>query len=1077
MLRWVIEASLRNRFLVFFLAAVAIAVSGWAALRLPVDAVPDITNRQVQIDTRAPGLSPEEIEAQVTFPIETAIAGTPGLVLTRSVSRNGFSQVTAIFNDSTDIFFARQQLGERLAAAREALPPDAEPILGPNATGLGEVYWYTVAFGPKPKEAQPGEAGWQPDGTYVTPAGNMLATPVERATYLRTVQDWAIKPRLLTVPGVADIDSTGGFVRQLEVQPDPARLIAYGVTLDDMATALQTSNLGTGAGFIESRGVATIARADSRFRSAEDVEAAVVTTRNGIPISIGDLAKVVPGKEQRSGSASANGEEVVLGIGLMRIGGNSRVVAAALRTKLQEILPSLPPGIVVTTVLDRTKLVDATIGTVASNLSEGALLVIAVLLLTIGNFRAALITALVIPASLLLTATGMVEAGVSANLMSFGALDFGLIIDGTIIIVENSLRHLQEERRRLGRALTGDERQELVARSTYEMIRPSVFGQITILIVYFPVLLLTGVEGKTFHPMAMTVIFALLAAFVLSLTVIPALVVTFLTGEGGEKAGVIVRIAHRVYEPLLDRAFRHRALVLLGAAGLLAAAVPAYLVLGQEFIPSLDEFDFAAETNKIPSASVSQSTEMQRLVERALDALPEVAFVVSKTGTAELATDAVPPSSSDIYIILKPRNEWPHPDEPRASVFARVRETVSRIPGIRYEFSQPIALRFNELIAGVKSDLGIKIFGQDLAEIREIATRVAGVMREVPGAVDVKVEQTVGQPVLTVRPARQAVARYGIKPAEIHNTLVAAVRGRVVGQIYEGTLHYPVLLRFPEGYRASASALETLPVPLPPRQDESLVHSSALTSDMVHKTSFVPLASVAQFDLSDGDAQISRENGTRRVIVTANVRGRDLGSTVKDAQGRLASAIKLPPGTWIEWGGQIEQLQSARQRLVLVVPICFGAILALLYGAVGSWRQAFLIFTGVPFALTGGVFSLLAVGMPFSITAAVGFIALSGVSVLNGLVLATSINALLASGIAADRACRHGAAVRLRPVIMTALVASLGFVPMALATGPGAEVQRPMAVVVIGGLITSTLLTLIILPTLYRALAMRRTGG
>jgi heavy metal efflux system protein len=1069
MLIWLIDASMRNRLFVFLLAGVAVVAGGWAATRLPIDAVPDITNRQVQINTLVPSLSPEEVEAQVTFPVETAIAGTPGLASTRSLSRNGFSQVTAIFRDDVDVYFARQQLNERLIAARETLPAAAEPLLGPNATGLGEVYWWTVSFGPKRQEPRAGSSGWQEDGTYLTPEGEVLATPLERATYLRTLQDWTIRPRLLSLPEVAGVDSSGGYVRQLEVQPDPARLVAYGITLDELAAALEGNNIGTGAGYIETHGAAYIARADSRFRSAEDVANAVVATRNGTPVTVADLARVVPGREQRMGSASANGEEVVLGIGLMRIGGNSRTVAAAIGARLQEILPSLPPDIKVTTVLDRTKLVNATIKTVATNLTEGALLVVAVLFLTIGNLRAALITALVIPLSLLMTATGMVEAGVSANLMSLGALDFGLIVDGTIIIVENALRHLETERRRAERSLTVDERRNIVAHAAYEMIRPSVYGQIIVTIVYVPVLLLTGVEGKTFHPMAVTVIFALASAFVLSLTMIPALVFTLLTGRGGEKEGYVVRAARRIYSPLVDGAFRYRVLVLLGSGLVLAGSILVYLELGQEFIPSLDEFDIAAETNKIASTSVSQSTDMQRVVERALSTLPEVAFVVSKTGTAELATDPVPPSSSDVYIILKPRSEWPHQDASKASLLSQIQATVKLIPGTRYEFSQPIQLRFNELIAGVKSDLAIKVFGDDLLTLRDVAHQVADVVADVRGAVDVKVEQTTGQPVVTLRPDRDAVARYGIKPSEIHETLAAAVRGRVVGQIYQGTLHFPLVLRFPEAFRATPAALGQLPIPLPASaRDNWSVRSAVLAGDLSATTSFVPLSEVARFEVAQSDSQISRENGRRRIVVTANVRNRDLGSTVDDARGHIASTVDLPPGVWIEWGGQIENLQSARQRLMVVVPLCFAAILVLLYGAVRSIRQALVVFTGVPFALTGGVFALWIVGLPFSISAAVGFIALSGVAVLNGLVLASSINTLALGGMDLAEASHQGAVVRFRPVLMTALVASLGFVPMALATGAGAEVQKPLAVVVIGGVITSTALTLIVLPILYR---------
>ena len=795
MLRWLIGASLRNPFIVALLTVVGVFLGGWAAMQLPIDAVPDITNRQVQINTLMPGLSLEEVEAQVTFPIETALAGTPGLVSTRSLSRNGFSQVTAIFRDDTDIYFARQQLTERLSAARETLPSGAEPRLGPNATGLGEVFWWTLSFGPKPSSPRRGP-GWQHDGTYVTPEGDVLATSLEQATYLRTLQDWTIRPRVLDVAGVAGVDSQGGFVRQLEVQPDPGRLIAYGVTLDELATALAGSNIGTGAGYIDSRGTSYLVRADSRFRTPADVARAVVATRGSTPITVGDIAKIVPGREQRTGSASTNGEEVVLGIALMRIGGNSWTVAAAVGARLQEIVPSLPPDIRLMPILDRTKLVNATIRTVATNLAEGALLVIAVLFLTVGNLRAAIVTASVIPLAMLMTMAGMVEAGVSANLMSLGALDFGLIVDGTIIIVENALRHLNDEQRRLGRPLTTDERRDVIARSTYEMIRPSAYGQVIILIVYVPVLLLGGVEGKMFHPMAITVVFALASAFVLSLTVIPTLVLAFL-GRHEEREGYIARIARQLYGPLLRGAFRHSSVVLLGAVALIAGSVGIFLSLGQEFIPSLDEFDVAAETQKIPSTSLAQSAQIQKVAERALSALPEVAVVLSKTGTAELATDPMLPYSADVYVIMKPRSAWPEPDRPKSALVDQLRATVGRIPGATYEFSQPIQLRFNELLAGVKSDLGIKVFGDDLGVLRDTAEEIADALGSVRGIADVKVEQTTGQPVVVLRPRRDAVARYGIKPADIHETLSAAVGGRVVGQIYEGTLHYPLVFGSP----------------------------------------------------------------------------------------------------------------------------------------------------------------------------------------------------------------------------------------------------------------------------------------
>ncbi|MBN9086302.1 MAG: CusA/CzcA family heavy metal efflux RND transporter [Reyranella sp.] len=1071
MLRWVISASLNNRFVVLLLAA-AVAVGGiFAAVRLPLDAVPDITNRQVQINTLVPSLSPEEVEARVTFRIETAVAGTPGLVSTRSISRNGFSQVTAVFTDGTDIYFARQQLTERLISARENLPAGAEPVLGPNATGLGEVYWWTLSFDRPPAAPHPGP-GLQPNGAYVTPNGDVLRTALERATYLRTLQDWTIRPRLLAAQGVAGVDSIGGYVRQLEVQPDPARLIAYGISLDEVAAALGRSNVATGAGYLESRGAAYLVRADSRFRDSEDVLKTVIAVRDSTPITVGDLAKVVPGKELRSGSASANGEEVVLGIGLMRIGGNSRTVA----DRLKEILPSLPPGVRVTPVLDRTELVNSTIHTVATNLAEGALLVIAVLFLTIGNLRAALITALVIPLAILATAIGMVEKGVSANLMSLGALDFGLIVDGAIIIVENSLRHLHEERARLGRLLIFEERREVVTRSTYEMIQPSVYGQMIIIIVYIPMLLLTGVEGKMFTPMAMTVIFALAAAFVLSLTVIPALILTFLGGSAGEREGYITVAARRFYAPLLEITFRRRGSLLAGAMGLVALSVLLFLTLGQEFIPTLDEGNLAAETRKIPGVSLTTSTRLQQVTENSLSKVPEVSVVVSKTGAAELATDPMGPEVSDVYIILKPRERWPDPDEPKSALIARLREAVEKVPGTSYEFSQPIQLRFNELIAGVKSDLAIKVFGDDLEVLRDIADQVASVVSKVRGTSGVRVEQTIGQPIVTVKPDRTAVARYGVAVPDIHDTLTAAVIGRTVGQMYDGTLSYPLVLRFADPYRSRPEALGVLPVPLPSATSPPTVaplHNAANLLELP-PTNFVPLSEVARIEVNDGLSQISREYGKRRVTVSANVRGRDLGSTVDEARRQIVDKVKLPAGVWIEWGGQFENLQSARRRLSVVVPLCLAAILALLYGALGSLRQSLIVFTGVPLALTGGVLGLLVSGMPFSVSAAVGFIALSGVAVLNGLVLASSINGRLAEGMGVDQAVRLGAQTRLRPVLMTMLVASLGFVPMAVATGAGAEVQRPLAVVVIGGLVTSTLLTLLVLPTVYRLFVNHR---
>ena len=1075
MLERLIRFAIEHRMLIVLLTMAAAGLGGYALQRLPIDAVPDITNKQVQINTLAAALSPVEMEKQVTFPIETALAGIPGLESTRSISRNGFSQVTAVFRDNVDIYFARQQVNERLTEARESLPPGAEPIMGPISTGLGEVYMWTVEYAsPKTVTTTDGMPGWQSDGTYLTPEEQRLTTPLARLTYLRTVQDWIIRPQLKNLEGVAGVDSMGGYVKQYHVQPDPMQLVAYGLTFQEIIEALERNNVSTGAGYIEHKGEAYMVRADGRITNEEQIASIVVGTRQGTPIYIRDVATVGLGRELRTGGASENGAEVVVGTALMLLGDNSRRVAAAVEAKMPDIRKTLPPHIEAKTVLNRSKLVNATIKTVAKNLAEGALLVIVVLFLLLGNLRAALITALAIPLSMLLTAIGMVQAGVSGNLMSLGAVDFGLIVDGAVIIVENCLRHLAERQHALGRLLTRRERLHEVWVATREMIQPSVFGQGIIITVYLPILALTGIEGKMFTPMAMTVIFALVAAFVLSLTFVPAMLALCITGRVKEQDNVFVRLAKWAYAPVLRLALRLRYVVVPLAVAAFVGAVLLFGTLGQEFVPTLDEQDLAIQAGRIPSISVTQSLQMHFQVEKTLSTFPEVAFVFSKTGTAEMASDPMPPNFSDTFMILKPRDQWPNPAEPKSALVQRMEEALEGLPGNVYEFTQPIQLRFNELISGVRSDVAVKVYGDNFDAMRTTAAAIGQVLQGVPGAADVKVEQTTGLPVLSVLIDRAAIARYGLNVADVQDVVAIAMGGREAGLVFEGDRRFPLMVRLPEALRQNLDTLATLRIPLPQQENgrqpvrTAALRPAAATAD---RPSYIPLGEVARLEVAEGPNQISRENGKRRIVVQANIRGRDLGSFVADAQQQIAAQVPLPSGSWLDWGGQFENLVAARQRLSLVVPLCFFLIFLLLFSAFNSVKYAVLVFTGVPLALTGGILSLWLRDMPFSISAAVGFIALSGVAVLNGLVMVTYINQLRLRGSSRDEAIFQGAMTRLRPVMMTALVASLGFVPMALATGTGAEVQKPLATVVIGGLVSSTLLTLVVLPALYRIFA------
>jgi cobalt-zinc-cadmium resistance protein CzcA len=1035
MLERIIQFSLRHRFGVL-VAALALAALGiWSYQQLPIDAVPDITNVQVQVNTEAPGYTPLEAEQRITLPLETAMAGLAHLDNTRSLSRYGLSQVTIVFDDGTDIYFARQQVAERLQAVRGVLPRGVEPQIGPATTGLGEIFMYTV-------DAKPG-------------ARKATGEPLT-ATDLRLAQDWIVRPQLLRVRGVADVNTIGGHEKQFLVQPQPSQLLAYGLTLADVVQALERNNANRGAGYIERFGQQMLLRVPGQVTSGEDAIAdlrrIVIKTVSGAPVRIGDVATVSTGTELRNGAATQNGHEVVLGTVLMRVGENSRTVSRAVAERLKEINSSLPPGIQAVPTYDRTWLVDETLGTVQKNLVEGALLVIVVLFVLLGNLRAALITAMVIPLTMFMTLTGMVRAGISANLMSLGALDFGLIVDGAVIIVENCLR-------RLALASSGgsvpapSERLKVVFEATREVIRPALFGVFIITAVYLPIFALNGVEGKMFHPMAQTVVIALLAAMILSVTVVPAAVALFVRKPPRPHSeDRLARLTERFYAPLLSAALRARVAV-VAVAGLLVLFTGVLASrMGTEFLPGLDEGDIAMHALRIPGTSLSQAVGMQTQLEAAVLKLPEVDHIVSKLGTADIATDPMPPSVADNFIILKDRGAWPDRRKPKREVVADLERVVRQIPGNNYEFTQPIQMRFNELLSGVRSDVAVKVYGDDLEQLALIGQRLQVITAAVPGASDVSLEQVTGLPVLSVQPRREALARYGLDVSSLQDVVASAYGGEPVGTIFDGDRRHDLVVRLPDALREDVDAFARLPVPLP-------------------GSGYVPLGEIASLHLAQGPNQINRENGKRRVVVTANVRGRDLGGFIADLRERIASDGRLPSGYWVGYGGTFEQLQSATQRLAIVVPLTLAAIVGLLWLAFGSLPTALLIFSGVPLALTGGILALWLRGIPLSISAGVGFIALSGIAVLNGLVLVSFIRDLYATGYTLEDAIREGAITRLRPVLMTALVAALGFVPMAFNTGIGSEVQRPLATVVIGGVLSSTVLTLLVLPALYRLAA------
>ena len=1031
MFEQLIAFAIARRWLVV-LAILALAGLGvYNYQRLPIDAVPDITNVQVQINTAAQGYSPLEVEQRITFPIESAMSGLPRLEQTRSLSRYGLSQVTVVFKEGTDIYFARQLVSERLQQAKSRLPDKADPALGPIATGLGEIFYWTV-------EARPDAL--KPDGTPYSPAD------------LREIQDWIVAPQLRGVAGVTEVNTIGGYLKEYLVAPDMAKLTAHGLSLATLVNAIDRNNVNAGAGYIERGGEQFVVRTPGQVKTLEEIRNIVLDVVDGAPVRVRDVADVEPGRELRTGAATENGREVVLGAVFMLIGQNSRAVADSARRKLDEVNRSLPPGVQALPVYDRAVLVNKAIRTVRNNLVEGALLVIAILFAFLGNLRAALVTALVIPLTMLLVFTGMVQAGVSANLMSLGALDFGIIIDGAVVIVENCIRRLGIAQAEVGRPLTGAERRTEVALAAAEARRPLLFGQLIIMTVYLPLLALSGIEGKMFHPMALTVVMALVGAMILSVTFVPAAVALFVSGDVAEHDNRLMRKARDWYRPLLDWTLRNRPVALTFAAlsvlltGLLATR------LGTEFAPNLNEGDLAVLTMRIPGTSLQQSVAMQQKLETTLlREFPEIERAFARIGTAEVATDPMPPNVADSYFILRSERDWPKPRRTHAELVAAISEAAQRIPGNNYEFSQPIQLRFNELISGVRSDVAIKVFGDDTATMLATAQRIAQLLGRMPGAADVKIEQTEGLPALTLAVDRIKAARYGLNVADVQEAFGTLVGGRDVGTVFEGDRRFAITVRLPEEARNDVETLRRLPISLPARDGQA---------------ASIPLSEIATLAFVPEANQISRENGKRRIVVTANVRGRDLGSFVAEVQAGLGK-VKLPAGVWLSLGGQFENLQAAGQRLAVVVPAALALVFALLYLMFGSVKDGLLVFSGIPFAISGGVLALWLRGLPLSISAAVGFIALSGVAVLNGLVMLAFVRSLRDQGRSAEDAIREGAQARLRAVLMTALVASLGFLPMALATSTGAEVQRPLATVVIGGILSSTALTLLILPALY----------
>lgn len=976
MLTSLLRFSTRQSGLVILLSLTLIASGIYHFQRLPIDAVPDITNVQIQINTAAPGYSPLETEQRITFPIETLVAGMPRLHETRSLSKYGLSQVTVVFEEGTDIYFARQQVGERLRTAGSQLPPGIDPEMGPISTGLGEIFMWTV-------KAQAGA---------LTAEGKPY-TPVD----LRTLQDWVIRPQLRNLPGIAEINAMGGYQKQIHITPQPEKLQAYQLRFEDLISALENNNANVGAGYIERNGEQYLVRVPGQVKTPEDIANIVVKNKGNVPIRVKQLATVQLGRELRTGAATQDGEEVVLGTAVMLLGSNSRDVAHRVGEKLKEVNKSLPAGVVAEPVYDRTLLVDKAIHTVEKNLVEGALLVVAILFLFLGNFRAALITAMIIPLAMCVTLTGMVKGGISANLMSLGALDFGIIVDGAVVIVENALRRMALRQQSLGHVLNTAQRQEVVFEASQEASKEILFGQLIIMMVYIPILSLTGVEGKMFGPMALTVIIAMVGAMVLSFSFVPAAITLFIRGRVTEKENRLLLWLKGVYRPTLSWVMRYpkgvfaSTLVLLGLCSVLA------LSLGTEFVPSLNEGDIVIQPVRIPGTSLSQSVEMEHALDKALNALPETERVFARIGTAEIASDPMSPNEVDTFVMLKERDQWPDPKMSQAALIQKIEGVLDEMPGSVYEFTQPIEMRFNELIAGVRSDVAVKVFGDDTQILLRHAHTIAGILNTIPGASDVKVEQAEGLPMLTLEIQYPALSRYGITVTELQNLVEVAIGGKPVGQIFEGDRRFDMVVRLPEQQRQNIEELKRLPVPLP------------------QGNGVVPLSNLVDFQLKPGPNQISREQGKRRIVVTANVRGRDMGSFVNEAQERISEKVSLDSGYWLTWGGQFEQMLSAANRLKVVIPIALGVIIVLLFLALNHLKDALLVFSGVPLALTGGIVALWVRQMPLSISAGIGFIALSGVAVLNGLVLISFIKHLREEGTPLVEAVKEGTLVRLRP--------------------------------------------------------------
>jgi cobalt-zinc-cadmium resistance protein CzcA len=1028
MIESILRLSIERRGIMLLLILFITGLGLWSYQKLPIDAVPDITNVQVQINTQAQGYSPLETEQRITFVVENALAGLPNLSYTRSLSRYGLSQVTAVFDEGTDLYFARNLINARLGAIKGQLPQGFEPEMGPIATGLGEIYMYTLSAtdDARQRNGQPYDA-----------------------MALREVHDWVVKPQLALVKGVTEVNAIGGYTKQYHVNPDPQKMLSFNLSMQDLLTALARNNANQGAGFVERNGQQILIRSQAQLKTIEDIGNVVVKRIDSVPVTVNDIGKVAIGKELRTGAATREGVETVLGTAMMLVGENSRAVSLAVGQKVTEIQTSLPDGVLIQSVYDRTTLVDKAINTVHKNLVEGALLVIVILFVLLGNVRAALITAAVIPLAMLATITGMVQTGVSANLMSLGALDFGLIVDGAVIIVENCIRRLSEQQKRTGVILPLKDRLELVFQATNEVIRPSLFGVLIITVVYIPLFSLTDVEGKMFHPMAATVIIALIAAMIFSITIVPAAVAMFLSGKISENESPIIVSAKYVYRPVLFWALKLRWMVLVAAGVLVIISIWLASRLGSEFIPQLDEGDIALHAMRIPGTGIDQAIEMQKLLELKIMEYRQVQTVFAKTGTAEVATDAMPPNVTDTFVMLKPRELWPDPSLSKQDFVEILEKDLSALPGNNYEFTQPIQMRFNELISGVRADLGIKLFGDNLDTLVSSASEILAVLQTINGVADARLEQVDDVPIFTVNPKPVMLARYGLDVTDLQTWLYSAIGGNEAGLIFEGDRRFGLIVRFDENIRSDLDALGDIPI-------------------VTDNGEYVPLGEVAELTFSFVPNQISRENGKRRVVVTANVRDRDLGSFVREAKLKITQQVDLPAGYWLDYGGTFEQLESARQRLSIVVPATLFIILALLVIAFGSIKDAFIIFTGIPLALTGGIYALWLRDMPLSISAGVGFIALSGIAVLNGLVMLSFIRQRLLETGELVNSIVDGALTRLRPVLMTALVASLGFVPMALNVGTGAEVQRPLATVVIGGIISSTILTLLVLPVLYR---------